>query len=39
MCCIFEEIWSNRVIDTISQIIDMLFSRPQFESPRRFYQP
>jgi hypothetical protein len=25
---IFEEIWSNRVIDTISQVIDMLFSRP-----------
>jgi hypothetical protein len=28
MCHIFEEIWSNRVIDTISQVIDMLFSRP-----------
>jgi hypothetical protein len=32
MCDIFEEIWSNRVIDTISQVIDMLFSRPDSAS-------
>jgi hypothetical protein len=28
MCHIFEEIWPYRVIDTRSQVIDMLFSRP-----------
>jgi hypothetical protein len=32
MCHIFEEIWPYRVIDTKSQVIDMLFSRP-YSSP------